>query len=89
MRATQRNDPHSFDKVLSDRECDVLALVGVPHSDDEIARELGISNETVEKHRYNLLRKLELRTSVELVRYARVNGFTLSARQKDDGSLIP
>ena len=89
VRMAQRQDPRGFDKVLTDRECDVLALAGVPHSDAEIATELGISSETVEKHRYNLLRKLELKSGVELVRYARANGFTLSARRNDDGTLIP
>lgn len=89
VRATHRQDPNAFDKILTDRECAVLALAGVPLSDREIAGELGISPETAEKHRSNILRKLDLQTGVELVRYARTNGFTLAARRNDDGPLIP
>lgn len=88
-KAARHRDPRSFDKLLTDRERAVLMLVGLPLSDAEIARELEISEETVEKHRFNILRKLELQTTTELVRYAREHGFTLSARPGDDDALLP
>ena len=53
------------------------------------APELGIASLTVAKHRFNMINKLGLETTVELARYARANGFTLSARRNADGSLIP
>lgn len=89
IKAAQHHDPAAFDKVLSDRECAVLARVGVPLADAEIAAELGISRETVEKHRANILRKLGLQTNLELVRYAQAKGLTLGARPPGKGSLIP
>jgi two-component system response regulator NreC len=88
-KAARHRDPQSFDKLLTDRERAVLALVGQPLTDAEISRELEISEETVEKHRFNILRKLGLSTTTELVRYARDHGFTLSSRSGEDGALLP
>lgn len=88
-KAARIRDPKSFDKILTQRERDVLALVGLPLSDAEISAELRIAIETVEKHRFNILRKLELQTTTELVRYAREHGFTLTARSGDGGALLP
>jgi DNA-binding NarL/FixJ family response regulator len=88
IKAARLRDPQSFDKLLGDRERQVLALVGEPWNDKEIAERLGISVETVEKHRFNLLRKLGLSTTAELIRYARERGFTLSAPRAGDGDAI-
>jgi DNA-binding NarL/FixJ family response regulator len=88
-KAARHRDPHSFDKLLTERERSVLALLGLPLTDAQISRELDISEETVEKHRFNILRKLDLHTTTELVRYAREHGFTLTARRDDGGALLP
>ena len=66
----------AFDKVLTDREQTVLSLVGEPLSDAEIAIDLGLSPETVEKHRFNIMRKLGLRSRAESARFARRCGLT-------------
>lgn len=89
VKAARLKDPQSFDKLLTDRERTVLSLVGEPLTDEEISARLAISQETVEKHRFNLLRKLSLKTTLELVRYAREHGFTLSARQTGDDVMLP
>jgi DNA-binding NarL/FixJ family response regulator len=89
VKTARHNDPKSFDKLLTDRERAVLALVGEPLTDAEISAQLGIAGETVEKHRFNILRKLELQTTTELVRYAREHGFTLTARPGSEGALLP
>lgn len=89
VKAARHRDPHSFDKLLTRRERAVLALVGELLNDDEVARRLEISKETVEKHRFNLLRKLDLRTKTDLERYAREHGFTLAARSGGDGAMLP
>lgn len=89
IRESRHRDPHSFDKLLTDRERAVLALVGVPSSDSEIAEKLAISVETVAKHRFNILRKLSLHTTAELARYARDHGFTLGTSNEKDGPLLP
>jgi two-component system response regulator NreC len=55
---------------LSRRELDVLRLIGLGHTNNEIAGLLQISVRTVETHRANIHRKLGLTTRAELVRYA-------------------
>jgi len=74
-RAHSRN-PYAFDKILTDREQTVLGLVGEPLSDAEIAAKLDLSPETVEKHRFNIMRKLGLRSRAESARFARRCGLT-------------
>jgi DNA-binding NarL/FixJ family response regulator len=55
---------------LSDREFEVLQLLGQGKGTSEIAEQLHLSAKTIEAHRANIKRKLELRTGPELVRYA-------------------
>jgi DNA-binding NarL/FixJ family response regulator len=55
---------------LSDRELEVLALVGSAQSTRSVAQRLNISMKTVEAHRANIKQKLGLSSSQELVRYA-------------------
>lgn len=89
IKAARHDNPQSFDKLLTDRERAVLALIGEPQSDREIAARLGISAETVEKHRFNLLGKLGLQSTTELARYARAHGFTLVVPRDDADALLP
>ena len=55
---------------LSDRELEILRLIGKGFSTGEVARQLGISKKTVESHRGNVRRKLNLRNGSELMRFA-------------------
>ena len=55
---------------LSTREHSVLTLVAEGHSSGQIAAILGISIRTVETHRSAIMRKLNLHSLAELVRYA-------------------
>lgn len=89
IKAARHDNPQSFDKLLTDRERAILALIGEPQSDREIATRLGISAETVEKHRFNLLGKLGLQSTTELARYAREHGFTLAVPPAGADSLLP
>jgi DNA-binding NarL/FixJ family response regulator len=56
--------------VLTPREDEVLKLIAEGHSSKEIAAALVISVKTVERHRANILQKLEMRDRTELTRYA-------------------
>ena len=89
IKAARQRDPLSFDKLLTDRERAVLALIGEPLTDREIAGRLRITRETAEKHRFNLLKKLGLQTTAELIRYAADHGFTLSAPRGGDRATPP
>jgi len=55
---------------LTGREREILQLVAESHSTREIAAKLGISAKTVDNHRTNLMRKLDLHDVASLTRYA-------------------
>ena len=55
---------------LSRREQEILRLLAEGRSAKEIADTLSISRKTVENHRTNIMAKLELHSTMELVRYA-------------------
>jgi two-component system response regulator NreC len=59
---------------LSDREREVLRLLALGHTNQEIAKMLYISVRTAETHRAHIMQKLGLSTRAELVRYALANG---------------
>ena len=59
---------------LSPRELDVLRLVALGHTNQEIAKELYISTRTTEMHRASIMRKLRFHTRAQLVNYALANG---------------
>ena len=58
------------DTILTPREEEVLKLVAEGYSTREIAKTLGISAKTVDRHRANILQKLGLRDRLALTRYA-------------------
>ena len=62
------------DRELTEREGEVLALLGEGFTNEAIAEKLGISEKTVEAHRGNLRRKLGASTLADLVRYAIAKG---------------
>lgn len=57
-------------ELLSDRELQVLQLLGTGLTSRKIATELNLSLKTVETHRENIKRKLGLANAAELVHYA-------------------
>lgn len=70
-RATGRKtEAPSALSVLSDRELEVLMLIGKGHGTRQIARQLQISTKTVEAHRANIKTKLNLSSGNELLQRA-------------------
>ena len=59
----------SYD-TLTRREQEIMVLLAQGLSNKQIAQKLFISPKTVENHRANILRKLDLHSTLELVRYA-------------------
>jgi len=55
---------------LSERELEVLKLIALGHTNNEIAKRLFLSVRTVESHRAHIQQKLSLTSRSELVRYA-------------------
>lgn len=61
---------------LTQREIEVLKLIGFGMSTPEIAEKLFIAHSTVETHRRNLIDKTGVANSKGLIRYALKNGYT-------------
>ncbi len=68
------NESSKKEVPLTDREKTILQLLAEGNSNKHVARELDISVRTVETHRRNIKRKLEVKTSAGLVKYAIENG---------------
>lgn len=60
--------------LLSTREQDILACLARGQSSKQIARVLDLSVRTVESHRQNIRRKLDLETQADLIKYAVEHG---------------
>jgi DNA-binding NarL/FixJ family response regulator len=56
--------------MLSDREQQILDYLGQGQASKQIANQLGLSVRTVESHRQNIRRKLNLAGQAELIKYA-------------------
>jgi DNA-binding NarL/FixJ family response regulator len=70
LLATFLTNSPQVDRILTNREQAVVQLVAEGHSNKEIAQVLSISVKTVETHRAAVMRKLEIRSTAEMVRYA-------------------
>ena len=66
----------SLSSILGSREREVLQLLAEGHSSPEIARRLHIAASTVETHRRNIMRKLDVHSVAELTKYAIREGLT-------------
>ncbi|TGN22580.1 LuxR family transcriptional regulator [Empedobacter tilapiae] len=64
-----RNNYKKF-ALLTKREKEILTLLSIGKSSMEIADQLFISKETVATHRKNIIRKLDVKSFAELLRFA-------------------
>lgn len=73
---TQENQKSIQSKLdlLSPRELEIVQLVAEGYINKEIADKLHISIRTVDSHKNNLINKLKLKTSVDIVKFAIKNG---------------
>jgi DNA-binding NarL/FixJ family response regulator len=67
--------PAAFPKLLSKREQQVLVCIAHSFSDEEIARDLGVSPGTALSHRRRLMNKLGIHSTPKLIRYCVEKGF--------------
>ena len=70
VRRLQAKGLHDTYHLLTDREKEVLQLLAEGRSNKEVASELDLSLSTVETHRANLMQKLNLHNTAEVVLYA-------------------
>jgi len=69
------SDSHSSSEMLSPREHEIFLLLAQGKKNREIGKLLSISTRTVDTHRSNILKKLQMRSNAELVRMAISEGF--------------
>lgn len=65
-----KNYKQTNQKTLSEREVEIIKLFAEGLSYKEIANQLNLSTKTIESHKNNILQKLELSTTIDLVKYA-------------------
>jgi DNA-binding NarL/FixJ family response regulator len=70
-----RRGPSVREVNLSDRETEVLRLIALGYSNKEIAARLTLSVKTVEAHKANAMRKLDITSRIDIVRYAMLQGW--------------
>jgi DNA-binding NarL/FixJ family response regulator len=69
-RKVQPQQERTSDEPLTPRQREILRLVSIGHTNREIADVLEISVRTVEVHRFNLMRRLNVRNVAQLLRRA-------------------
>jgi len=61
--------------TITDRESAVLRLIASGYSNKEIAAQLSLSVKTIEAHKANAMRKLDLNGRIDIVKYAKLQGW--------------
>lgn len=70
LRRAEAGDYPMVQDDLTPRELEVLTLIAEGLTNPEIAEELVISVKTVDRHRENIMRKLNMHSRIDLVKYA-------------------
>jgi DNA-binding NarL/FixJ family response regulator len=73
-----RNERRTPFQELTKREKEILQLVVQGFTSKQMAKQLNLSQRTIDHHRSNLLRKFNRKNSIDLVNYAVRNGFVTS-----------
>lgn len=76
--AERRKDPRAFDKLLTDREREILRLMGDLLTDQQIATALQMTPHRVSNLRVSIQSKLGLDSRIEVTQYARSRGIRRS-----------
>jgi DNA-binding NarL/FixJ family response regulator len=67
IESGERESPH---EILTDREFEVMSMIAAGNSLKEIAHELTLSVKTISAHRAHILKKMNMSSNAELIRYA-------------------
>jgi two-component system response regulator NreC len=79
LLAKDGKGPSKMSGTISERESQVLRLIASGYSNKEIAARLDLSVKTVEAHKANAMRKLDLNGRIDIVRYAVLQGWLNNA----------
>jgi DNA-binding NarL/FixJ family response regulator len=86
LTGDQRPASPAVAQTITGREREVLTRIALGNSNKLIARDLGVSPKTVEKHRSNLMRKLQLHNAAAITMFAIRNGLTGTEPFRDRGT---
>ncbi|HEV8538892.1 MAG TPA: response regulator transcription factor [Bacteroidota bacterium] len=75
-----KNNPPLDLTVLTPKEKEILQLIAEGNLTKEIAFQLNLSTKTVEKHRYNIMEKLNMHNIADLTKFAIMEGLTTLER---------
>ena len=73
--ARSGSGPAKSAPALTDREAQVLRLIAAGYGNKEIGVQLALSPKTVDAHKTNAMRKLDLRGRIDIVKYAVLQGW--------------
>lgn len=73
LKQVQLQKLQPVNSLLTKRETEIIGLISNGKTTNQIATQLFLSTNTIETHRKNIYRKLEISTNVELALYARSN----------------
>jgi len=74
VRRTKATDQKNSGSILTARESEVLKLIAEGQTNQQIADALGLGRKTIDTHRTNIMRKLDLHDVTGLVKYALRHG---------------
>ena len=87
-RARAENS-QAVNKILSERERTILALIGEFYSNEEIAQQLGLAPSTVQTHRNNIMDRLSITSAPKLIQYANQHGFARAVTLRNGKPVLP
>ncbi len=67
------NNDGALINILTEREIEILKLIALEYTSKEISKSLFISTNTVESHRKNMMKKLKIKSSIGLAKFALKN----------------
>jgi len=73
QKANQFGENHM--EKLTGREQEILSYLALGYTNREVGEKLYLSIKTIESHRSNIMKKLDLRTRSDLVKYAMKHGY--------------
>ncbi len=76
MRRKMQSNPTFFNKILSEREQEILRYIGEGYSNEEVAEAVGLRASSVVEYRKRIMTKLDIHKDRDLLRYAIEKGFT-------------
>lgn len=74
LKPANPSNPELKNELLTDRETEILKLIAAGFSNKEVGDKLFISHRTVDTHRTNLMKKLDINNIAGLISYAIKNG---------------